>query len=71
MFLIANASTCQSPANAFRRAQVFKPIFQRLQEFCQEKGEKTKGDAKRRQAKMTDLTKKAQPQVKEATYLLR
>jgi len=48
-------------------AKEFKPIFQSLQE----KGEKTKGDAKRRQAKMTDLTKKAQLRVKEATYLLR
>jgi len=48
-------------------AKEFKPIFQSLQE----KGEKTKGDAKRRQAKMTELTKKAQLRVKEATYLLR
>jgi len=48
-------------------AKEFKPIFQSLQE----KGEKTKGDAKRRQAKMTELTKKAQLRVEEATYLLR
>ena len=44
----------------------FSPIFQKLQA---KDAAKTKGDSKRRQAKMTDLAEKAQQRVEEATVL--
>jgi hypothetical protein len=49
-------------------AKELKPIFQRLQD---KKEDKTKGDGKRRQAKMTELARKAILRVREAEILLR
>jgi hypothetical protein len=48
-------------------AKELKPIFQRLQD---KKEDKTAGDGKRRQAKMTELASKAILRVKEAKILL-